>query len=261
MRWWCSAQDVAWSWTWRPYVGVWVLLAAIAVAYVVASRDDGRVPSGRRRAAFWLGLLALWVALDWPLGALAGGYLASAHMVQFLLVGMIAPLLMAVGLQPETQSRLVASTGPVGRWITRPVPALLAFNLVVVVTHWPRVVDGLMASQAGSFAIDASWFAAGVVFWWPVVSDVPRRPEFEEPHKIGYLIAATILALVPFVYLTFTRLPVYETYELAPPTGWISAREDQRLAGLLMKFGGGAIVWTMVAILFFRWALREETGP
>jgi len=259
VRWWCSAQDVAWSWTWQPYVGVWIAVGAIAAAYLLAARREG-APEPKRRVAFWSGLLALWVALDWPLGALAGGYLASAHMVQFLLVGMIAPLLLAAGLSPEMQRRLAERSGARSTlaFLTHPAVALIVFNVIVVFTHWPRVVDGLMASQAGSFLIDALWFAGGLVFWWPVVAAYPRRPGFDEPLKIGYLILATVLALVPYIYLTFTRLPVYSTYELAPPTGWIDARQDQQLAGLLMKFGGGVIVWTMIGVLFFRWAYREE---
>ena len=42
MQWWCAAQDVAWSWTWRPYPGVWIFIATLAFAeQVFASARDG----------------------------------------------------------------------------------------------------------------------------------------------------------------------------------------------------------------------------
>ena len=39
---------------------------------------------------------------------------------------------------------------------------------VISVTHWPSVVDWLMATQLGSFVLDVTWLLAGLVFWWPV---------------------------------------------------------------------------------------------
>lgn len=257
MQWWCSAQGVAWSWTWRPYVGVWVLAAVLIVAYWRGTSDRGS-----RGFAFAGGVAALWVALDWPVGTLAAGYLASVHMVQFLLVGLVAPALLLIGLPPawfETLAARRAARRALG-FLTRPLIALITFNLVVAVTHWPRVVDTLMVTQAGSFVIDMAWLAGGLVFWWPIVAPFPERPGFGYLLKIVYLIAATILAIAPFLFLTFSTLPVYATYELAPPVDWISKQDDQRLAGILMKLGGGLILWTAITTLFFRWYREEEHG-
>ena len=93
MQWWGSAQGLAWSWTWRPYVGVWILVGLLVAWYVRLARRSGGVTPGRRWV-FAGGVASLWIALDWPLGALAAGYLASVHMVQFLLVALIAPPLL-----------------------------------------------------------------------------------------------------------------------------------------------------------------------
>ncbi len=259
MQWWCSAQGLAWSWTWRPYVGVWILVAVLVVWYVRLARRSGGVPAGRRWA-FAGGVASLWVALDWPLGALAAGYLASVHMVQFLLVALIAPPLLLLSIpEPawESLTRRPAIAGALER-LTRPIVAVIVFNGLVWLTHWPRVVDGLMSYQAGSFLIDMLWILAGFVFWWPVVARVPARARFGYPRKVAYLILATIANTGVFIYLTFSHLPVYATYELAPPIPWISSREDQQAAGLLMKMGGGLVLWTAIGILFGRWYRAEE---
>jgi putative membrane protein len=259
MQWWCSAQGLAWSWTWRPYLGVWVMVAILVAGYVRLARRSGGVAPARA-GAFAAGTACLWVALDWPVGALAAGYLASLHMVQFLLVALVAPPLLLHSIPDAAWERLarrpklVRALGPA----TRPLVASVVFNALVWLTHWPRVVDGLMGSQAGSFAIDMLWILAGLIFWWPVVAPVPARERFGYPFKVAYLILATVANTGVFIYLTFTHLPVYATYELAPPIPWITAREDQQVAGLLMKMGGGVVLWTAIGVLFVRWFQAEE---
>ena len=260
MQWWCSAQGVAWDWTWRPYVGVWVLVLLVAVAYAKVVRDVGGWRSvGWRGITFLVGLGVMWVALDWPIGALAAGYLASVHMVQFLLVGLVAPVLLLLGVPGPAYERLRghSTMREVISRVTHPVVAIATINIILVFNHWPTVVDALMASQVGSFTIDMLWLFGGTLFWWPVVSPVPARPGFTYPLKLAYLIANTILSTAPFLYLTFSQLPVYATYELAPPVGWITKQQDQQLAGVLAKLGSGLVLWTAITVLFFRWYHAE----
>lgn len=212
------------------------------------------------RAAFAAGLLFLWLALDWPLGALGAGYLASAHMVQFLFIALVAPPLLLTGLPAAAYRPLTRRPALVRvlRVLTHPLVALAFFNVVLVTTHWPSVVDGLMGSQLGSFFLDLAWLGAGFVLWWPLAAPIPERGGFTYLYKVGYLILATILNTPAFALLTFSGLPLYATYELAPPVYGIPARIDQQVAGLLMKIGGGLIYWVAITILFFRWYRREQ---
>jgi putative membrane protein len=248
---------------------VWLLVLAIAAAYVavhlrspvpVSRRErEDRVARRWRIAAFKTGLVVLWLALDWPIGALGAGYLASVHMLQYLLIALLAPALLLLGVPTAAYRRLGAVRGltPIIRFVTHPLAALAVFNVILFYTHVPSVVDGLMRTQAGSFAIDMLWLAGGVVFWWPVVAPVPERPRFSYPVKMGYLFLATVLNTMPYAFLTFGELPFYGIYELAPPVAGISARDDQQIAGLLMKIGGGVILWTAITIIFFRWYRKE----
>ncbi len=265
-QWWCSAQNTAWSWAWQPYPGVWLIVLAIAAAYVRMLRGLQRppAPAGRRRRrcramAFAAGLCTLWLALDWPLGPLGAGYLASVHMLQYLLIALVAPALLLLGIPNQAYGRLSGRRRVVRalRIITHPLAALAIFNLILAWTHLPSVVDSLMRTQGGSFLIDMLWLAAGTVFWWPVIAPVPQRPRFGYGLKMGYLFLATVLNTMPYAFLTFGELPFYGIYELAPRATGISARQDQQIAGLLMKVGGGAILWTAITILFFRWWRTE----
>lgn len=259
MQWWCSAQTAAWEWTWRAYPGVWIFIVALAALYWFRLRRAGEQET-LRAGSFFLGLFCLWVALDWPVGALGSGYLASAHMVQFLLIALIAPPFLLYGVPFSTYERIERRPAILRslRFLTHPLIALAFFNVVLISTHWPSVVDNLMSSQLGSFVLDMAWLVAGLALWWPLVAPIPRRPGFTYMYKIGYLILATILNTPAFALLTFSELPLYATYELAPPVHSFSTRDDQRLAGLMMKVGGGVIFWIAITVLFFRWYLAEH---
>ncbi|MEE9132168.1 MAG: cytochrome c oxidase assembly protein [Gemmatimonadota bacterium] len=269
MQWWCSAQTVAWDWSWQMYPGVWAFVSLLGIAYWVLlrrlgarAREGALWESRLRRATYFAGLLCLWVALDWPIGPLGAGYLASAHMVQFLLIALVAPPLLLYGLPSGAFERLANRPAVLGflRVVTHPLVALAFFNVTLIATHWPSVVDSMMGSQLGSFLLDMAWWVAGLVLWWPVVAPVPARPGFAYLYKIGYLILATIVNTPVFALLTFSGLPLYATYELSPPIQGISPRVDQQLAGLIMKIGGGLIFWAAITVLFYRWYRAEHAA-
>jgi len=271
IQWWCSAQTAAWTWSPRPFFGVWLLVALLAALHWLFRKLAGAPadPLGRSRDrkggwAWAGGVLALWIALDWPVGALSG-YLASAHMLQYLLTALVAPPLLLLGVPVGAWRKLASRPGVVRviRFATHPLIALAIFQLILFYTHLPSVVDRLMVTPLGSFAIDTLWLVGGLIFWWPVVAPVPARQRFGYPLKMGYLFLSTVLNTMPYAFLTFGELPFYGVYELAPPVGFLAAREDQQVAGLMMKVGGGLILWTAITIQFFLWYGREgeAEGP
>jgi cytochrome c oxidase assembly factor CtaG len=264
MQWWCSAQGEPWTWAWQAYPGVWLFIGLIGYGYARLLRRT-REPGANVTpyiACFGTGLLLLWLALDWPIGALGAGYLASVHMVQFLVLGMIVPPLMLYGIPEATLARLSPRVVSLLRPVTRPVVAFTSFNLMVVATHLPQVVDPMMATQLGSFLIDMLWLGGGLLFWWPVVVGTPGGSQLRELAKVGYL-GLQLIAMKPvFVYLTFSRYPQYATYELAPRISNISARADQQMAGLLMEVAGMIIILIAVGAVFLKWNAREnESAP
>lgn len=272
MQWWCSSQTVAWDWTWRPYLGVWGLVAAIAVSYAFHVRTLGKLETSgldrggvRHMVFFASGLVCLWAALDWPLGPLGASYLASIHMVQFLLVALVAPPLLLLGL-PAGTFQMLRSTSTLRHALeslTQPLVAFFIFNVVMTVSHWPSVVDTLMVSQLGSFAIDISWLVSGLIFWWPLISPVPERPRFSFLVQIAYLGFNAVLIRPPTVILLYSKFPAYATYELAPPIPGTAAMDDQQLAGVIMKVGSAWIMLLGMTILFILWhrASRREQNP
>lgn len=268
MTWWCSAQGIPWDWSWRPYPGVWLFIALAVIGYVAALRTwkpdplVGETLTVRvsHVASYSIGILVLWIAADWPIGTLGAGYLVSLHAVRYLMFALVAPPLLLRGIPPWVLRGMLRGrwTWLLARVLSRPLPAFVVFNLVMLGTHLPTVVDTLGGSQLGSFAIDMAWLLSGLVFWWPVMGRLPELNPLSYPARILYLICNVFIPTVPAAFLTFADYPIYALYELAPPVGDLSATTDQQLAGLTLKVVGGLIIFGTASVLFFRWQRQED---
>ena len=106
ISWWCTTITEPWSWTFRAYPGIWLVVGLLVFGYFWALRRYRDVDDlSKRRVAFFLaGAVVFWLASDWPLGTLGAGYLASAHMVQYILYVLVAAPLLWLGT-PEWMAR------------------------------------------------------------------------------------------------------------------------------------------------------------
>ncbi len=260
MSWWCSATSAPWEWTWRPYPGVWLFLALVLGLYWRFGAPNGAGGGSRvGLIPFAAGVAILWLALDWPVGALAG-YLAAAHSVQFILLAIAAPPFLLVGLRPRL-AELARENGRarrVLRILAHPLTGLAGFNLILFSSHVPGVVDGLMTSQIGSFAIDLAWIASGAFLWFPAFGPA-ETTRVSAPLAMGYLFVQTIPSTIPAAFLVFSEFPLFKLYELAPRvTDLLTPAYDHQVAGLVMKTVGDPLIWIGIGVVFFRWANRER---
>ncbi|HJS71549.1 MAG TPA: cytochrome c oxidase assembly protein [Acidimicrobiia bacterium] len=261
ITWWCTALEEPWTWEWIAYPGIWIASLVPLLFYASALRRHDGEKDWRKASLFLAGVIVFWLASDWPLGTLGAGYLASAHMVQFLLYTLVSAPLLLLGI-PEWMARNLARRlhiEGVTLWLGRSLVATgLIYNVILITTHAPGTVQVLRNSQWGSFAMDAIWLLAGVLLWLPVISPLSEGRASSSWAKIAYLFLATsVVAVIPASFLTFTRTPIYGIYELAPRIGSLTALEDQQLAGIIMKIATIPVIWTTIAVLWFRWAARE----
>jgi putative membrane protein len=262
IQWWCTAQQRPWTWEWIPYPGVWLATLLPAAWYLRVTASGPGPVTARQRTQFLGGLVVFWLASDWPLGALGAGYLASAHMTQFLLYTLGAAPLLMLGT-PEWLARRLLDRFRLGRaaaFLGRSlVASAVIYNVGLVLTHSPGAVDTLRTSQIGSFLMDVVWLLIGFVLWMPVLSPVRALRTPSAFGRIAYLFVTTsVVSVIPASFLTFTRLPIYAIYELAPRVGSITAPADQQMAGIVMKLGSIPVVWSTITVLWFRWAASER---
>lgn len=260
MQWWCAALGEQWTWAWKAYPGVWLFIAAVAGSCrAAAGRGAWATATPGERTAFATGLLTLWASLDWPLGPIAAGYLASAHALQFLVITMVSAPLLLVAVRRHVAARATdgVPAGPL-RLLVHPLVAAIVFNIIVAASHVPSVVDTLMPTPWGAFATDLAWFVGGLIFWWPVIVPVPARRHFGPPVKILYLLVGTLFHTVIGMIMLIAEHPMFGIYELAPPVFAIDPRADQQLAGGIMELGVFFAIVAAAGVLFFRWAAADE---
>ena len=247
---------------------VWLILGAVAVTYAVATlRHVPATPkeaSERRRRSwlFGLGMATLWFGADWPVHDLSEGYLYSVHMFQHMLFTLVAAPLIVSGL-PAWMWRAILRP----RWVfstfaflTRPIVALVVFNGLLLFTHWPEVVALSVRSELVHFGLHALLFGSAVVVWWPVLSPLPELPALTPPAQMMFLFVQSLAPTIPASFLTFGSTLLYPAYGTYPRIWGVSALDDQLIAGLLMKIGGGLILWGFITVIFFNWASRERDG-
>ncbi|HEX2047912.1 MAG TPA: cytochrome c oxidase assembly protein [Acidimicrobiales bacterium] len=257
---------------WHPHLDVWVLVGGLGLLYVLAVRRERarrpgeQVVSRRQVACFATALGVTWLASDWPVHDLAEGYLYSVHMVQHLLLTLVVALLLLAGT-PAWMARNLLGAGPSGkhgsalrvtRSLSRPLIGLIQFNLVLVLSHWPLVVEATVRYHPLHFVAHAVLLGSALLMWMPVASPLPEIPRIKPPAQMLYLFMQTIVPTVPASFLTFNDRPLYGIYAEFPRLWGISALTDQQTAGLIMKIVGGLFLWAVIATIFFRWYEREE---
>lgn len=253
---------------WHAHLEVWALVAFLAGGYWIAVRrlghryvSPGEPPATRgQMLSFSLGVFTILVAASWPIHELAEERLMSVHMVQHMLLSLVAPPLLLAGtpgwllralLRPRWLLVMV-------RGLARAFPALLLFNAFIAFSHWPLIVQAAVGSELIHFALHATLFSTALLMWMPVLSPMFEIPRLRYPAQMMYLFAQSIVPTVPASFLTFADGPIYPFYGLAAPLIGVDPVVDQRIAGLIMKIVGGFILWGFIAVLFFRWNKQDE---
>jgi len=257
---WSAFRDVPWEGGWQLYPGAWLFVGLVALGYVVLV---GRARRGGQPAPTRMEWGSFAAGLDGPLATLGASYQASIRMLQYLMVGLVAPGLVVLSL-PSGLFRGLAGRpkllGPI-RGVTHPIVALLVFNGGMTVTHWPGVANAFMGSQLGAFVLHVTWLACGLVFWWPVIAPVPARPSFHPLLKVAYLGANVVFVMPPAAMMFFSDTPIYQLHGGPSPLGGADPVIDQQRAGAVMKVGSAWILAVAMLVLCFRWYLsvKEES--
>jgi putative membrane protein len=241
---------------WTVHLEATLPIVALAVAYAAAVRR--RRPERRKIAAFAGGCVLLLATAVTPLDALSY-HLLSVHLLQNVVLAEWAPALLVLGTPPALAARLGRLPGaPVLTWA--PV-ALGLWLLTYYVWHLPFAYDAALGNQALLHLEHACYLAAGVLLWWPVFQDVPRR--LSSAARALYLFVAFVLASPIGLLLALLPEPVYDWYIEGRRIWGLSAQADQQIAGVTMSVEQAIVFFTVFAVFFFRFLAEEEApaGP
>ena len=242
------------------------LLLAVAALYIRGwlhlRAELPRKYTAGRLAAFAGGLVVVLLALVSPVDAF-GDMLLSAHMIQHLLLIMVAPPLVLLGqpvlplLRGLPRWIFKDALGPFLRWrelkkvggaIVHPIVSWFTFAIVIIVWHLPRFYELALHSQAWHQGEHACFFWSAMAFWWPVIGVWPTHPIWPRWAMIPYLLLADLVNTGLSAVLSFSDHVLYASYQLAPRLWGISALGDQTAAGAIM-WVPGSIAFLLPAVM------------
>jgi cytochrome c oxidase assembly factor CtaG len=250
-------------------------LAAIVVAGVLyflggrSSATPGDAAKRARGAAFYLGLLTLGLAIDSPVDAYATS-LFWVHMVQHILLMMVAPPLLLLGRpwpriarpfplalrRPVARAVLVGEPlSPIRRpveWLASPWPAFALFNGMLLVWHLPWLYDLTLKDGLVHDLEHALFFGSALLFWVHLLPS--PRPRLSALGCVAYGTAAMLVSWALAVVLGLAPQALYSGYaELASRPGGLSAIADQQLAAGVMWVPGSVPLTIALFFAVSRW--------
>jgi cytochrome c oxidase assembly factor CtaG len=238
------------SWPFDPWLLVALGLAAVIYlrGWLALRRRNPRRWHARQLIAFLGGLTAIYLALASPIEPFAA-LLLQVHMLQHLLLMMVAPPLLWLGaplfpvlrgLPEQVRKHWVA---PLFRFpalralcgrVTHPAVALPLFVAATWLWHTPILYELALRSSGWHYFQHACFLGTGLLFWYPVVRPYPSRPRWSPWLIAPYLVLADAQNTMLSALLTFSSQILFPYYLGVPRLAGISASADQSAAGALM---------------------------
>jgi cytochrome c oxidase assembly factor CtaG len=183
------------------------------------------------------------------------------HMVQHVLLGDIAPLLVLLALsrvimRPATR-RLVALERALGP-LAHPATGLVLWLALLYLWHVPALYGAAIDDPAVHVLEHASFFAAGVALWWPLIQPVPMRRRLTGLWTFAYVGAAKLGLAALGLYLTWSGSVAYDHYESVPRIWGLSPIEDQNVGGAIMMVEQSLVLVVVFVVLFVRMLAQSE---
>ena len=237
-----------------------IALTAIGAAYAlrVANLARGGRPVPRwRLTCFYSGLGLIAVALVSPLSHL-GEELVLAHMVQHLVVGDIAALLIVLGLtRAVLQPVLAVPLFDRLQALALPLVALPLWIASLYLWHVPALYEGAVESEALHALQHACFIGFGILMWMPVVGPLPVPAWFGGGAQLAYTGVARLAAAGLGNALMWSGTVLYPVYASGEAYWGIAPLTDQGIAGAIMMAEGGLVTLGILAWVLLRWAERD----
>jgi putative membrane protein len=261
-----DAALAAWHFPWWTGLSLLLTAALYCRGFIRVHRQMPARFQLSGLALYLAGIVALALALASPLAAL-DDQLLTTHMVQHLLLLMIAPPLLLLGapqtpivraIPPAIAKRtvgLVAKSRTARRLFadaTHPITALTLFMVVMLGWHLPGPFQAALRSEDWHILEHGCMIAAGLLFWYPVIRPWPAAERWSRWAFLPYLLVADGANSVVAAFMVFSGRVLYPAYISIPRFDGISPINDQIIAG--------AIMWVPGSILFLVTAIAIVIG-
>lgn len=261
-----------WAWQDLPLLILIGGIYALGLQALWKRAGIGKSIHGWQVAAFGIGWIVLFIALVSPLDALSEE-LFSAHMVQHLLMVLVAAPLFALGrftlavawaFPPRWTSKVWKEWKWRQAWtfLMRPMAVFLFHNAVLWLWHMPRFYEASVRNEWIHFLEHFSFFLTAFLFW-QVFADLTESLRMGRSARFGsaiFMIFGTMLVSGFLgVLIAFSPHVWYSVYAHETIRYGLTALEDQQLAGTIMWVPSGVVYLFAVIGVMGRWLFTMES--
>jgi cytochrome c oxidase assembly factor CtaG len=266
-----SPAGLVFGWSFDP--AVILPLAIVAIGWIVAVRRvDAAHPTNRvpriRTVAFFGGLATIAIALQSGIERYDTA-LFSVHMVQHILLTLVAAPLIALGA-PVTLALRAATPRARRRWLlpilhsrplrvlAHPVVAWLIFAGVMWAAHFSPLFDLALENRLAHDLEHALFLGAALLFWWPAVGLDPAPWRLSYPARLLYVFLQMPQNTFLAVIILNARSVLYPHYATLERPWGPSPLFDQQAAGGIMWLAGDFLFIAAMAAILVGWMRHDE---
>jgi putative membrane protein len=232
------------------------LLPLLVAAILYAKRSLTLAAKGRpvpvwRQLCFASGLLLIAIALASPVAHIAEE-LVIAHMIEHLMLGDLATLLLVLGLTgPLLQPILAIPVFDRLRILAHPLVAFPLWALNFYFWHIPALYDAAYGGAFLHLVEHSSFIFFGCLMWMPIFGPLPKPAWFNAAWKVGYVIAVRFAGAILGNVLMWSGTVLYPKYAAGEAYWNVSPLADQSTAGVVMMVEGTFLGLGLLAWVFF----------
>ena len=257
-----------WSSDWWVALGI-AVPGVLYVAGLLTLRKRGdRWPVGRSVAFLGGGLGSALVATMTGLGAY-DTVLLSVHVVQHMILTMVAPLFLALGAPVTLALRTLPARPrrwllwllhtPLARALTFPPLAFTLFVVTPFVLYYSPLYEITLRSALWHGLLHVHFLAVGSLLMWPMVGIDPVPGRISFPFRL--LVMFLMLPFHAFLGISIMSAGtlIADDWYLAFERAWPpSPLDDQYLAGAIMWGSGDVTAVLMLGALFVQWFRQSQ---
>ena len=194
--------------------------------------------------------------------------LLSAHMVQHMVLSMVAPIFLALGAPVTLALRALPSGGRhrlVAVLHSRPVRVvsfpLVAFAVFVVNPFALYFTDLYRLSLENPLVhewVHLHFLLTGCLFFWPLVGLDPLPGRWPHPGRMLLMVLMVPFHTVLGLTIMQSTLPLAGDWYLSLGLAWTDPAADQRLAGGILWAGGELVAVALLGVLVRQWIVASE---
>lgn len=238
-------------------------LYAMAAIFGLRARRLAR--RGRRvapwRVVLFAGGIAVALAAQVPPIGTQSERLLSVHMVQHLLIGDVAALMIAVAMTGPVLRPILTVPGVRHlRWLAHPVVAVALWVIVYYGWHIPGLYQAALRSDLVHATQHATMFAAGLGLWLGLLGPLPKPGWFGNVAGMVYVFVVRLAGAAIANVFIWSGTPFYPTYDAIAQSRGLDAAADQSIAGAIWMLEGSIVTVGVLGWIFARWMTQGEAA-